>query len=180
MITIDHGQFQCRDTRCRGNSIDGHPDQQTILSPQEEFPILVKWHLSLQGRHNGRDSISNHQPHDCILNRLFSRRSKKTSKLRVSGLCAGNSPVSGEIPTQMASNAENVSIWWRDHVERNGHLILSYLILSGSYTKVRWQFQWCSFLWRYLNSDRFWIIVVPGGMINKLRSFVYIKAWQWN
>ena len=41
---------------------------------------------------------------------------KKTSKLRVTGLCAVNSPVSGEFPAQMASNAENVSIWWRHHV----------------------------------------------------------------
>ena len=44
---------------------------------------------------------------------LFRRESKKTSKLRVTGLCAGNSPVTGEFPAQMASNAENVSIWWR-------------------------------------------------------------------
>ena len=43
------------------------------------------------------------------------RRSKKTSKLRVTGLCAGNSPVTGEFPTQRASSAENVSIWWRHH-----------------------------------------------------------------
>ena len=41
------------------------------------------------------------------------RRSKETSKSRVTGLCAGNSPVTGEFPTQMASNAANVSIWWR-------------------------------------------------------------------
>ena len=41
---------------------------------------------------------------------------KKTSKLRVTGLCAGNSPGTGEFPAQMASNAENVSIWWRHHV----------------------------------------------------------------
>ena len=66
-------------------------------------------------RHNGRGGISNHQPHDCLLNRLFRRRSKKTSKLRVTGLCAGNSPGIGEFPAQMASNAENVSIWWRHH-----------------------------------------------------------------
>ena len=48
--------------------------------------------ITLQWRRNGRDSVSNHQPHDCLLNRLFRRRSKKTSKLRVTGLCAGNSP----------------------------------------------------------------------------------------
>ena len=47
---------------------------------------------SLRWRHNGYDSVSNHQPHGCLLNRLFRRRSKKTSKLRVTGLCAGNSP----------------------------------------------------------------------------------------
>ena len=38
-----------------------------------------------------------------------------TSKLRVTGLCVGNSPRTGEFPAQMASNAENVSIWWRHH-----------------------------------------------------------------
>ena len=66
-------------------------------------------------RHNGRDSVSNHQPHDCLLNRLFRRRSKKTSKLHVTGLYARNSPGTGEFPAQMASNAENLSIWWRHH-----------------------------------------------------------------
>ena len=76
------------------------------------WPSLIS---ALQRRHNGRDGVSNHQPYDCLLNRLFRRRSKKTSKLRVTGLCAGNSPVTGEFPAQMASNAENVSIWWRHH-----------------------------------------------------------------
>ena len=64
----------------------------------------------LRWRHNGRDSVSNHQPHDCLVNYLFRSRSKKTSKLRVTGLCAGNSTETGEFPAQMASNAENVSI----------------------------------------------------------------------
>ena len=35
--------------------------------------------------------VSNHQPCNFLLKRLFRRRSKKTSKLRVTGLCAGNS-----------------------------------------------------------------------------------------
>ena len=61
---------------------------------------------SLGWRHNGRDGVSNHQPHDCLLNRLFRRSSKETSKLRVTGLCAGNSPVTGEFPAQRASNAK--------------------------------------------------------------------------
>ena len=69
-----------------------------------------KWgsNLTLQWRHNGRDGVSNHQLHEFLLNRLFRRRSKKTSKLRVTGLCEGNSPVTGEFPAQMASNAEKV------------------------------------------------------------------------
>ena len=70
---------------------------------------------TLRWRHNERDSVSNHQPRDGLLNCLFRRRSKKTSKLRVTGLCVGNSPGTGEFPAQMASNAENVSIWWRHH-----------------------------------------------------------------
>ena len=76
-------------------------------------PSLVR--LPLQWHHNGHNSVSNHQPRDCLLNRLFRRRSKKAPKLRVTGLCAGNSPGTGEFPAQMASNAENVSIWWRHH-----------------------------------------------------------------
>ena len=72
--------------------------------------------ISLRWRHNDHAGVSNHQPHDCLLNRLFRRKSKKTSKLRVTGLCAGNSPGTGEFPAQMASYAENVSIWWRHHV----------------------------------------------------------------
>ena len=71
--------------------------------------------VSLLWRHNGRDGVSNHQPHDCLLNRLFRLRSKKTSKLRVTGLCAGNSPVTDEFPAQKASSAENVTIWRRHH-----------------------------------------------------------------
>ena len=71
---------------------------------------------SLQWRHNERDGVSNHQPHDCLLNRLFRHRSMKTSKLRVTGLCEGNSPVTGEFPAQRARNTENVTIWWRHHV----------------------------------------------------------------
>ena len=70
---------------------------------------------TLRWRHNDHAGVSNHQPHGCLLNRLFRRKSKKTSKLRVTGLCAGNSPGTGEFPAQMASYAENVSIWWRHH-----------------------------------------------------------------
>ena len=78
-----------------------------MLTYHQHDPLALHW------RHNDHDGVSNHQPHGCLLNRLFRRRSKKTSKLRVTGLCVGNSPVTGEFPAQMASNAENASIWRR-------------------------------------------------------------------
>ena len=82
--------------------------------PSRQFPAVPG--SSLQWRHNDPDGASNYQPCDCLLNRLFGRGWKKTSKLSVTGLCAGNSPVTGEFPAQRASNGENVSIWWRHHV----------------------------------------------------------------
>ena len=69
----------------------------------------------LQWRHNERDDVSYHRRLGCLLNHLIRHRSKKTSKLRVTGLCEGNSRVTGEFPSQRTSNAENVSIWWRHH-----------------------------------------------------------------
>ena len=54
---------------------------------------------------------------ECLFNCLFRRRSKKTSKLRVTGLCEGNSPITGEFPSQRVTKAGKVSSWWRHHVE---------------------------------------------------------------
>ena len=52
----------------------------------------IRKYNTLLWRHNGHNRVSNHQPYDNVLNRLFRRRSKKTSKFRVTDLCAGNSP----------------------------------------------------------------------------------------
>ena len=71
--------------------------------------------MTFEWRHNVHDSVSNHRCLDCLLNCLFRRRSKKTSKLPITGLYQGNSPVTGEFPAQRASNTENVSSWWRHH-----------------------------------------------------------------
>ena len=71
--------------------------------------------MPLLWRHNDHDGASNHRRPDCLLNRLLRRRSNKTSKLRVPGLCEGNSPVTDEFPAQKAGNAEDVPIWWRHH-----------------------------------------------------------------
>ena len=66
---------------------------------------------------------------------------KHQSKRHVTGFCAGNSPVTGEFPTQMASNAENVSIWWRHHVLASvgsiwRHLITVVYAFFKSYTSL--------------------------------------------
>ena len=81
--------------------------------------------------HNGCVGISNHQHLDCLLNCLLRHRSKKTSKLHITGLCEGNSPVTSEFPAQMASNEENVSIWWSHHATFRGWNPLIYTIWWG-------------------------------------------------
>ena len=86
--------------------------------------------------HDERDGVSNHQPHDCLLNYLFKAHIKEISKLRITGLCAGNSPVTGEFPAQRASNAENVSIWWRHHDNTHTHLSLALIPASGTQVSI--------------------------------------------
>ena len=58
-------------------------------------PHFLAIFLNNTVRDTERDGVSNHQPHDCLLNRLIRRRSKETPN---SGFCAGNSPVTGEFP----------------------------------------------------------------------------------
>ena len=62
--------------------------------------ILYQWNRisSLRWRHNEPDGVSNHWRLDCLLNHLFRRKSKETSKLPVNGLCEGNPPVTGGSP----------------------------------------------------------------------------------
>ena len=97
------------------------------VNSQHKWPVMRKsFHLmtsswfwdmhttvisGTQRRHNERDGVSNHRRLDCLLKCLFSRRPKKTPKLRITGLCEGNSPVTGEFHAQRASNVENVSVW---------------------------------------------------------------------
>ena len=95
---------------------------------------------SLQWRHNIRDSVSNHQPHDCLLNRLFRRRSKKTSKLRASGLCAGNSPHKCAV-TRKRFPFDDVTMWilhWMlstNKIISHGRVIFSNTTVS-TYEKI--------------------------------------------
>ena len=73
-----------------------------MINPSKSHPIM---HL-LQWRHYERDSVSNHQPHECLLNRLFRVHMKENII----------APVTSEFPSQWPRNAENVSIWWRHHL----------------------------------------------------------------
>ena len=73
------------------------------LRPNGSNPLI--W------RHNGPDGVPNHQPQT---QPFVHGTDKKTSKHRASGLCAGNSPVTGEFSAQRAGTAENISIWWRN------------------------------------------------------------------
>ena len=80
---------------------------------------------TLQWRHNGPDCVSNHLPHDCLLKRSFRRRSKKTSKLRVTGLCTGihrrsvNSPHKGPVTRKMFPIDDVIMIWMCFYASRN-------------------------------------------------------------
>ena len=94
---------------------------------------------SLLRRHDGHNSISNHQPHNCLLKSLCRRSSKKTSKLHVTGLWVGNPPVTGELPAQRTSNAANVSIWLCPHVT-------SQSLTCG--TKLRDELQYLKLIWK--------------------------------
>ena len=80
-----------------------------------------------------RNGVSNRQPHGCLLNHSFRCRQKNTPKLRVTGLCVGNSPVTGDFPAQMSSNAENVFIWWRLHGNIEQTIIVQNIV-SESHT----------------------------------------------
>ena len=75
------------------------------------------WELvSLQWRHNGRDGVSDHQPYDCSLNCIFKEQIKENSQSAASQASVREIhrwPVNSLTKT---SNAKNVSIWWRHHV----------------------------------------------------------------
>ena len=91
----------------------------------------------LQWHHIERNGISNHQRLNCLVNRLFRSRAKKILKLRVISLCEGNLLMTSEFPAHRASNAENVSIWWRHHVvqcsrdSHRRHITKGYLLVCA-------------------------------------------------
>ena len=85
--------------------------------------LTVLW----QWRDNDLDGVSNHQPHDCLLNCLFRIRSKKTSKLRITGLCVRNSPVT-----------HSVCIW---DLSSHGNHLISIILTHWGWDKITAIFQ---------------------------------------
>ena len=97
----------------------------------------------LQWRHNERDGVSNHRRLDCLFNHLFRRRSKKTSKLRVSGLCRGNrrwsvvSPHKGPLVTRKMFPFGDVIMI--DDFVSIGHLRTNSLKYSSTHHVCQWR-----------------------------------------
>ena len=71
-----------------------------------------------------------------VYSTVYSDTKKKASNLRVTGLCAGKSPGTGEFPAQMASDAENVSIWWRHHVVKYSPLSSTCDVMTWSVLRI--------------------------------------------
>ena len=74
--------------------INGFVYKMNFLLIKSDYSLCCIYNVTLKSKHySGRGGVSNHQRPDCSLN-----RTKKTSKLRVTGFCVGNSPVTGESP----------------------------------------------------------------------------------
>ena len=74
-------------------------------------------HFPLQWRYNGHDDVSNQHCLDCSLftQTFVQAQIKENTKAMRHRTLWGEFTGSGEFPSQMDSNAENFSIWWRHH-----------------------------------------------------------------
>ena len=72
-------------------------------------------HQTLQWRHNERDGISNHQPRDCLFNRLFKAQIKENIKAPRHWPSWGEFTGDRWIPRTKGQYHGKASIWWRHH-----------------------------------------------------------------
>ena len=149
------------------------------MIPSKQAQIFTWWiskFALLQWCHNECNGVSNHWHLDCVLNHLFRRRSKKTSKLWVNGLCEGNPPVTGGFPSQRATNMEKVSIWWHHHEWHNSFkrsipLSSIFLVIERSYNVDRpGDFKGCTHLEK---CDGIGLLCLPVG----LPLWRYVMQW---
>ena len=131
--------------------------------------------LTLQWRHNERNGLSNDRRLGRLRNRLFRRRSKKTQKLRVTGLCEGNPPVTGVFPSQRASNAEKclhlMTLTWTLFMIRWNYVSTWYVGSHLRHVLTSGQLIWLTivgaFPWRLIN---LWFIAIPWAVIRTSRK----------
>ena len=121
--------------------------------------------------HNVRDGVSNHRCLDSLLHHLFKRRSKKTSKLRVTAFCNGNPPVTGEFPAQRASNA---GLFPFDDVIMESEILkmLFFLFLGLQECRRNRLIQWLLIFWHLMSSGlrqpRFWLRMIWAASVNSM------------
>ena len=126
---------------------------------------LILSDFTLQWRHNGHDSVSNHQSRDCLLNRLFRRRSKKTSKFCVTGFVRGihrwpvNSRHKGPV-TRKTFPFDYVIMTALKRVHGIGGS------LQNCTTQDTWSNHWIVFQWLVISSA--WSTMVDNDLFNPL------------
>ena len=136
--------------------------------------------ITLQWRHNGGDGLSNHRRPDWLHNCLFRHNSKKSSKLRVTGLCE----VTGGFPLQGASNKENVSIWLRYHEQPQYWPCYPRSAPKGdNHEKVYWDFHShnCNILrlsYEMGNVSRWWDLAAWLYVVYRYYTALYIYIWN--
>ena len=150
-------------------------------------PSNALWLKALLWRHNGRDGVSNHQSHDCLINRSFRRRSKKTSKPCVTGLDVGfhrgqvNSPHKRPVTRKIFPFDDVIMKLRGDHIHRVvwdlisrpypnfKNILTTYLRIIHSWVRARTLFsqQWCSrFEKQYLTPDVLFKTVPRKSIVN--------------
>ena len=115
---------------------------------------VLKARTALQERHNESYSVLSHRHIECLLNRLFKRTSKKTSKLRVTGISEGNPSVTGKCFHR---------VWWcyffvftgGNAVYHNDNLRCHMRIQSWPHDNARFS------VYRHLNTEQtLWLLTI--------------------
>ena len=99
--------------------------------------LIFCFFITLHWRHNDYDGVSNHHPNGCLLNRLFTPRSKKTSKLRVTGLCVGNSP--GPVNSPHKGPVTRKMFPFDDVIMKHSYIMIT-KATNNTKISVKWRF----------------------------------------
>ena len=134
----------------------------------------------------------NHQPHDCLLNHLFRHKSKKTSKLRVTGLCAGEFTGDRWIPRTKGQKRGKcfhlmTSSWlsWIKHYRYDNTTKKFILVMINTLRPRQNGRHFADDIFRRISfNENVWILIkvspkfVPKGPINKIPVLFQIMAWR--